>query len=99
MLWLTAFCHDFIYKRNYFLVDLMRRIDRLDHLLLRHLVGSGFDHDHLFPRRSNGQLQIRTLALRRIRIDDKLTVYQAYLCGCTWTVKRDIGYRCRNRRT
>ena len=70
----SALGHDPVDKADNLLVYLMGLEDRVDHGLLRNLVGAGFDHDHLFSRGGYGQRQVRNLLLRGSGVNYKLAV-------------------------
>ena len=99
MLFLTALSHDGVDELDNFLVYFMSPKDGVNHNLLRHLIGSGLNHDNLFPGGSHGQSHIRHLLLVSSGVDDELAANQTHLCGSTGTCKRDIGNAGRNSRT
>ena len=90
MLRLAYLCNNLINKCNDRLIDLMCLIDRLDHLCLRNLIGTGLDHNNLLTGRSNSQLKIAFLPLLLGRIHNEFTIDQTHLCHCTWSVKWNI---------
>ena len=65
--------------------------NRLDHFLLRHFIGSGLDHDHLFPGRGHGQLKVGNLFLSQGGVNDEFSVDQSHLCGGAGAVKGNVG--------
>ena len=91
MLRLANLFHNLVDKRNDRLVYIMALVDRLDHLVLRDLIGACLDHDHLLCCGSHGQLQITLVPLLLGRIHDELSVHHTHLRRCTRTCKRDIG--------
>ena len=99
MLFLTALSHDGVDELDNFLVYFMSPKDGVNHNLLRHLIGSGLNHDNLFPGGSNGQCHVRYLLLVSSGVDNKLTVNQTHLRGGTGTCKRNIGNAGCNGRT
>ena len=99
MLRLANLFHDLIDKRDDRLVYIMALVDRLDHLVLRDLIGACLDHDHLLCCGCHGQLQITLVPLLLGRIHDELSVHHTHLRRCTRTCKRDIGNTGCNRGT
>ena len=91
MLFFTTLCYDLIDEFDDLLIDFMCLVDGFDHLCFGNLIGSGLDHDHLVSCGSNCQLKVRHILLCKSRVDNKLSINQANLCGCTWTVKWNIG--------
>ncbi len=90
MLGLANLRYDFINKCNNRLVDLVGLIDGLNHLRLRNLICSGFDHDHFLPGGCNGQVQVAVLPLFLGGIDDKHAVNHPHLGHGTGTVEGDV---------
>ena len=90
MFCLTALRHDLIKKFNDLPVHLMRFVNRLDHRIFWHLFGTGLDHDHLFPRRSNRKRQIRNKSLLKCRVYDKLTIDKTDLRRSCRAVERNV---------
>ena len=99
MLGFPALRHDGVYESNNFLICLIRQINGLDHLCLRNLIGSGLDHDDLISGGRDGQLKIGNGVLLQRRIDNQLSVNHSDLRRSAGTVKRNIGNRCRDRRS
>ena len=56
MLWLANLITDLIHKCDNCLVDIVALVDCLNHLILRNLIGSCFNHDDLFLCRGNCEL-------------------------------------------
>ena len=77
----AALSHDPVDKPDNRLVDLMSFVDRGKHLILRNLIGAGFDHDHLFRRGSNGQLQIALIPLLLSRVHDQFAIHHTDQTG------------------
>ena len=55
----------------------MRRFESFHHLLLRHLLGTGLDHDEAVLAAGNDEIQLALLTLLERRVDDILIVHQA----------------------
>ena len=91
MLFFSALGNDLVDEGDDLFIYLVSLKDGFDHRILGNLVGSGFDHDDLFPGGSHGQGQIGNLLLRRSGVDDELTVDEAHLGGGAGTVKGNIG--------
>ena len=89
--------NDFINETNDFLVDIVRLVDGLDHLIFRDLLCPCFDHDDLCRGGSDSQLQIALIPLLLGRIDDEFPVDHANLGHRTWAVERNIRDAGRNR--
>ena len=49
---------DLVEKGDQLLVDLIARVDRIHHGLLRDLIGAGLDHDDLFRGARDGQREV-----------------------------------------
>ena len=90
MLRFAALGHNLVDERDDGLVDLMGLVDGLDHPRLRHLIGSGLDHDDLLPGGGHGQVQIALLPLLLGRIDYKFAIHQAHLGHGAGAVKGDV---------
>ena len=88
---LAALFYDLIDEFDNLAVHLMCLVDRLDHLVLRHFIGTGFDHDDLLTGGSNRQHKVGYGLLLIGRIDDELTVNHADLSHGARTCKRNIG--------
>ena len=99
MLRLSALCHDRLDERDDLLVQLMGSKDRVDHLLLRHFIGTSLDHDHLLFCRGNRERKIGSFLLRCSRIKYELIIHHAYLGRRDRSVKRNIGYGSGNCRS
>ena len=91
MLGLTNLCNNLVDECDDGLVDLMRLVNRLNHLCFRHLVCTCLDHDNLFSGGCNSQIQIPALPLLLGRVHNQLSIYQAHLGHGTGTIKRNIG--------
>ena len=91
MLWLSNLSNDLINKLNDRLVDLMSLVDCFDHSSFRNLIGSCFDHDHLFSGGGNCQVQVSLLPLLLAWVDNEFSVYHANLSHSTGSIKRNIG--------
>ena len=96
MLFLAALSYNGVDKADNLLVHFVCLKNSIGHLLLRDLIGTGLDHDHLFPGRCNSQSHVGNLLLICCGVDDKLSVHKTYLCGCAWSGKGDIGNTGRN---
>ena len=89
--WLSALFYDFVNEADDLSVYFMGFIDGLDHLGLRHLVGSGFDHNHLVPGGSHCQPQVRHRVLIQGGVHNQLPVNHADLGGGAGAVKGNVG--------
>ena len=76
----AALCDNGIDERDHFLVQFVSCKDRLDHLVLRHLVCACLDHDHLLFCGSDSQGKVGYLSLSGSRVEDEFTVNQTNLC-------------------
>ena len=90
MLLFAALSYDGVDKFDYLLIYLVGLENSFDHLLLRNLVGSRFNHDHLFSGRGYCKSHIGSLFLSGRRIDHELAVHEAYLGSCAGAVKWNI---------
>ena len=94
MFFFSAFCNDRLDKCDHFLVQLMCRKDRLDHLSFRNFVRSCLDHDHFLFCRRNRQRKVGYFFLCCRRVKYELSVNKTYLCCGDRSVKRNIGNTC-----
>ena len=88
---LAALSNDTVEEFNDLLVYFMSFINSLDHLVVRHFIGTGFDHDNFLSGGSYSQLQVRNHTLCHSRVHDQLAIDHTHLCSRTRTIKGDIG--------
>ena len=62
----------------------------LDHLILRHFIGAGFDHDNFFAGRCHCQSQIGIFFFIGHRVKYKLAVHKSDLSRRDRAVKRNV---------
>ena len=98
MLRLADLSYNLIDKGNNLLVDGMRLINGLNHLLFGNLISPGLNHNHLLAGRSHGQVQISILPLLLRWVDHKFPIYHPHLGGRARAGKRNIRNAGRNRR-
>ena len=70
----------------------MSGLDGVQHGVLVHLVGTGFDHHDLVHGGGNGQGQIAHLALFLCGVQHDLAVHQTHLHAADGAVPRDVGH-------
>ena len=98
MLGLSGFRNDPVDKFNNRLVDIVRHINRFNHLIFRYFIRAGFNHNNLLRGRSYGKHQIPVVPLGLGRVNNKLAVFHAHLRHRARAVKRNIrntGRNCR----
>ena len=90
VLFLADFGNDPVNEFNDGMVDVVSLVNGADHLVVRDLIGTGFDHDDLFTRRGNGQTKVSLVPLFLGGIDDKLPVHLPDLGHGNRTVKGNV---------
>ena len=78
-------------KLHLLLVFLVGHLDGPEHGVVVHLVGSSFNHDHLFPGGHHGHVQVGNLPLLAGGVENELAVHQAHLHRAHGAVPGDVG--------
>ena len=96
---LTALGHDAVDELDDLLDLHVSGLDGVQHGVLVHLVGTGFDHDDLVHGGGNGQGQVADLALLLGGVQHDLAVHQTHLHAADGAVPGDVGHGSDQRRT
>ena len=86
----STFCYDLIKEFDDLSIDFVSFVNRFDHLIFRHFIGTGFDHNNFFSCRSYRKSKVRNLSLCGSWVDYKFSVYETNLCCCRRSVKWNI---------
>ena len=87
----AALRDDLIIEVQDFLVDSIRLVDVIDHVLLRNFLRTCLDHADTVAGGGDGQLQVSEIPVLLGRVDDDLSVHKADLCRYDRPRKRNIG--------
>ena len=92
LLLLADLRHDLLLEGDELLDRLMAGEDRAEHVRLADLLGAGLDHQHGLVGARHGQVQLRHLALRKVRVDDNLAINQAHGDARNRAAPRDVAH-------
>ncbi len=92
---LADLLHHTVNEGDLLLVLLVGGADRLEHHVVRHFVGAGFDHDHFLGGGNHRHVQIADLALLAVGVEHQLAVHQTDLQRAYRAVPGNIGDRQR----
>ena len=96
---LADFVLDALDKGTDLLDLLMRFHEGVEHVVLGHFLGAGFDHDDFILGGAQGHVHFADLALLAGRVDNDLAVYDADLAAANDVVERNVRNGNRDGRT
>ncbi|MPM71221.1 hypothetical protein SDC9_118184 [bioreactor metagenome] len=88
---LADFAHHLVDEGNLLLVLLVGHADGLVHSVVADLIGAGLDHNHLFAGGDHGHVQIGSLVILRVGVENQLSVHKAHLQRRHGAVPRNVG--------